>query len=804
MHVFTCALFTFTKRLPCLMENNNQHLDKFLKEIILNIHDIFFNINLTQVSIFLYNKQTKLYELHATTTIPCVDDYHGYKPGEGLVGWIAQKCEPLNIGNIKNPTELEKKGVNYGGHYWPKIKNDPCPYSYLGLPITNFCDKHEIQGVISLIASGINQFKTIDIILLKPFIEGLINILSINDNDIPKRKDKIIQQLYLNEIKQIRYCSSPNNLENKNCNLSFPDQKDKFDNNKNEEVSRLFRAISKEVLKFLVSFLNAHNGIVRVLNKDGILNTVTTINAPKSVEDLSFIAADGSGCGEVLKTNEIFISDNTHGDIRTEKFRIKYEAMSKDIKEYYDKIKSQAVVPMFLDKLLVGTISLHSDKLGFFSEKDRPTLSRFTDFSISTASSYEQVIKERDDKQEKENKIIEKKLINCTYDDKEYEFIGINASMKHIHHSIDTYAPMDTSLHLFGETGTGKEVLARVIHKHSKRKDKKLVILDLTTLSENTIESELFGHEAGSFTGALKTKKGFFEIADKSTLFLDEIANISEPIQKKLLRALEQGTFFKMGGTDPKHSDVRLITATNKDLNEEVREGRFREDLYYRIIPHRIVIPPLRDRLDDIAILSKYFIRQYKKKIDGSVIDISDEAIDTLKKYTWPGNVRQLKRVLIDCAYPLANLRGETVLQKSDIIEVEKNGDINTGTIYSDEETEINCIITLFLHNTFEKKKEWEELVLKNIVNFQDDLFNIKDDDLDLFYKSKSPRKKKKFLHWLFHINYSAIKDDCRYTIKSILIYGIKIKNNNKEALSKDLGITKPTLIKYLASVGLK
>ena len=787
-----------------MKNNKHQNLDEFLKDIILNIHDIFLNINLSQVSIFLYNEQTKLYELRATTTVPFIDDYHGYKPGEGLVGWIAKECEPLNIKNIKDSNELKKNGVNYVGRYWPKLKDDPCPYSYLGLPITNFCDKHEIQGVISLIASGINQFETIDIILLKPFIEGLINILSINDNDIPKCKDKIIQKLYLEDIKQIKYLLSQKNSVDRNANLYFPDNKDKFDNDKSEEILRLFRIISKEVLKFVVSFSNAHNGIIRVLDKEGVLKTVTTINAPKSVEDISFTVADGSGCGEVLKTDEIFISENTHGDVRTEKFRNRYKSMSKDIKEYYDRIKSQAVVPMFLDKLLVGTISLHSEKLGFFSEKDRPTLSRFTDFSISTASSYEQIIKERDDKQEKQNKLIEKKLINCTYDDNDYEFIGMNASIKHIHHSIDTYAPMETSLHLFGETGTGKEVLARLIHKHSKRKDKELIVLDLSTLSENTIESELFGYEAGAFTGALKTKKGFFEIADGSTLFLDEIANISEPIQKKLLRTLEQGTFFRMGGTDTIHSDVRLITATNKDLNKEIKDGRFREDLYYRIIPHRIVIPPLRDRIDDIAILSKYFIRQFKKKIDGSVSDISDEAIEILKKYTWPGNVRQLKRVLVDCAYPLANLRGDTVLQKNDILEVEKNGDINTGNAYTDEDTEIDCIIKLFLNNSFEKKKEWEELVLRNIENFQDDLFNIKDNDLEAFYKSKVPQKKKKFLHWLFYINYSAIKEDCRDIMKSILEYGIKIKNNNKEALSKDLGITKPTLIKYLETAGLK
>lgn len=786
------------------MKNNHKNLDKFLKEIILNIHDIFFNINLSQVSVFLYNEQTKLCELRATTTVPCIDDYYGYKMGEGLVGWIAKKCEPLNIGNIKDSAELKKKGVNYVGRYWPKLKDDPCPYSYLGLPITNFCDKYEVRGVISLIASGVNQFETIDIILLKPFIEGLLNVLSIDDGDIPKSKNKIVQNFYLEDIKQIKYSLSQKRSDDKKSNLYALENKDRVVNDKSEEILRLFKIISKEVLKFVVSFSNAHNGIIRVLDNEGLLKTVTTINAPKAVENMSFTVADGSGCGEVLKTDEIFISENTHGDIRTEKFRNKYQSMSKDIRDYYDRIKSQAVVPMFLDKLLVGTISLHSEKLGFFSEKDRPTLSRFTDFSISTASSYEQIIKERDDEQEKQNRLIEKKLINCTYDDKDFEFIGINASMKHIHHSIDTYAPMETSLHLFGETGTGKEVLARLIHKHSKRKDKELVVLDLSTLSENTIESELFGHEAGAFTGALKGKKGFFEIADGSTLFLDEIANISEAIQKKLLRALEQGTFFRMGGTDTHHSDVRLITATNKDLNIEVREGRFREDLYYRIIPHRVVIPPLRDRKDDIAILSKYFIRQYKKKIDGSVSDISDEAIETLKKYTWPGNVRQLRRVLIDCAYPLANLRGETVLQKNDIIEVEKNGDINTGDVYSDEESEIDCIITLYLKNESPKKKEWEELVLKNIENFQDDLFNIKDDDLDAFFKSKVPERKKKFLQWLFHINYSAIKEDCLDTFKSILEYGIKIKNNNKEALSKELGITKPTLIKYLESVGLK
>jgi DNA-binding NtrC family response regulator len=197
-----------------------------------------------------------------------------------------------------------------------------------------------------------------------------------------------------------------------------------------------------------------------------------------------------------------------------------------------------------------------------------------------------------------------------------------------------------------GESGTGKEVIARYIHFTSNRSEGKFVSVNCAALSENLLLSELFGHEKGAFTGAIGRKIGKFEIADKGTLFLDEIGDMSLDIQAKLLRVIEENSFERVGGTKRITVDVRIITATNKDLEKSVREGRFREDLYYRINIIRLHLPSLRQRKEDIPLLIEHFIEKYNQKYNKKVLKFTDEAIDALISYDWPGNVRELENVI--------------------------------------------------------------------------------------------------------------------------------------------------------------
>ncbi len=207
-------------------------------------------------------------------------------------------------------------------------------------------------------------------------------------------------------------------------------------------------------------------------------------------------------------------------------------------------------------------------------------------------------------------------------------------------------APTETSVLLQGETGTGKEVFALAIHSSSPRRDGPFVAINCAALSRDILESELFGHLAGSFTGALKDKKGLFEEADGGTLFLDEIGEMSPALQAKLLRVLETGTFLKVGGTTPVRVEVRVIAASNKDLLRESEQGNFRPDLYYRLAAFEISLPPLRERGTDIPELAAFFLRQYGSRLNRPIPSLSEPFLALLKSHSWRGNIRELKNIM--------------------------------------------------------------------------------------------------------------------------------------------------------------
>jgi DNA-binding NtrC family response regulator len=207
-------------------------------------------------------------------------------------------------------------------------------------------------------------------------------------------------------------------------------------------------------------------------------------------------------------------------------------------------------------------------------------------------------------------------------------------------------APSDASILLQGESGTGKEMVAKTIWKSSKRKNGQFVALNCASLSEALLESELFGHEKGAFTNAFQLKNGLVEVADNGTLFLDEIGDMPVSLQAKLLRFLDSGEFRRVGGNRNLKVDVRVIAATNMDIVQLVREGRFREDLYYRLNVVTITVPPLRDRKEDIPVLADHFLRRYAKRSDKHISGISPRALEMLMAYNWPGNVRELENVI--------------------------------------------------------------------------------------------------------------------------------------------------------------
>ncbi len=224
--------------------------------------------------------------------------------------------------------------------------------------------------------------------------------------------------------------------------------------------------------------------------------------------------------------------------------------------------------------------------------------------------------------------------------------IGRTAAMQEVYKTIGRVARSDATVLIWGETGTGKELVAQTIHQHSTRRQGPLVKVSCAALPETLLESELFGHEKGSFTGAMIQRKGRFELADKGTIFLDEVGEMSLGTQKKLLRVLQEREFERVGGSVPIRVDVRVITATNKDLAAEVTAGRFREDLYYRLNVISVYMPPMRDRKEDIPLLVEHFLHKHRFSVSSPPSRITEEALRVLEKHDWPGNVRELENTI--------------------------------------------------------------------------------------------------------------------------------------------------------------
>lgn len=269
---------------------------------------------------------------------------------------------------------------------------------------------------------------------------------------------------------------------------------------------------------------------------------------------------------------------------------------------------------------------------------------------------------------------------------RDYTFDSICGKSKQIRRSIDLaqkVSPTDAVVLLTGETGTGKEVFANAIHMGSSRKKESFVAVNCAALSNDLLESELFGYKAGAFTGALKDKKGLFEQADKGTIFLDEIGEMPLLLQSKLLRVLETGEFIPVGDTRATKVNVRIIAATNRDLEKCVSEGLFREDLYYRLSVFMIGLPPLRERKEDIADLARSFIDAFSAKMNRSITDIEPAFFDALRSYVWKGNIRELR----NCMERSVILSSDNVIRLSDLPV-----DMQMCTVVSGNEMELATV----------------------------------------------------------------------------------------------------------------
>ncbi len=300
------------------------------------------------------------------------------------------------------------------------------------------------------------------------------------------------------------------------------------------------------------------------------------------------------------------------------------------------KARSLICVPLLAFEGILGAIYLDTADIG--ARFDDQHLQLMLALARIAAGAFESAL--RITRLQKENRSLREELRI------EHNMIGESAEMKRVYQFIAKVAPTDMTVLIRGESGTGKELVAQAIHRNSKRADEPFVAINCAALAETLLEAELFGHERGAFTGAVAQKKGKLEIADGGSVFLDEVGEISPGVQAKLLRALQTHRFERVGGTRPIETDIRVIAATNRELEDAIRDGTFRQDLYYRINVLALTVPPLRQRRDDIPLLAAYFAAQACRRVKRGIMGISAAVRALLMQYDWPGNVRELENAI--------------------------------------------------------------------------------------------------------------------------------------------------------------
>lgn len=388
----------------------------------------------------------------------------------------------------------------------------------------------------------------------------------------------------------------------------------------------------QKALKVLKDKLNLQKCVIYTL-EDNILEVFSSIDFNKMQENLARYKIGEGATGLAAKTKEPVVVTNVHTDLV-----FLNKSGSKD-----SNTVSYIAVPMLINERVVGVLGVSlvkSTKIGF--DDTIRILTIISSLFAQAINSYKTIESERE-------KLKDLKLYyKMEWDAKVHNFgdiVGESPKMQDVYKVIERIASTNVTVLVRGETGTGKELIAAAIHKRSQRANEPFVKINCAAITETLLESELFGHEKGAFTDAKEMRKGRFELADKGTLFLDEIGDISPNLQVKLLRVLQEREFERVGGSKTIKVNVRLVAATNRNLEKMVEEGKFREDLYYRLNVIPINLPPLRARGDDIKLLVNFFLETAIKNHKREVI-ITPQAMNALCAYPWPGNIRELQNTI--------------------------------------------------------------------------------------------------------------------------------------------------------------
>ena len=409
------------------------------------------------------------------------------------------------------------------------------------------------------------------------------------------------------------------------------------------EISRILdtspdiRDVINTVLKSLADYMGMERGTVSLLNRQTGKITIEAAYKLTPAQIARGVYSPGEGItGKVVQSGKPMIIP----DILKEPTFINKTGARRSLKDHP---LSFICVPVRLGNETMGALSVDKRPSGDSPLEDDLRLLTITSSMIAQAVKLRRNFQEDRLTLLEENRRLQKELKDRY---KPANIIGNSSVMEEVFELIAQVSRSDASVLILGESGTGKELVAREIHYNSLRADNPLIKVNCAALPESVIESELFGHEKGAFTGAITLRKGRFEMANGGTIFLDEIGDLTPAVQVKLLRVLQEREIERVGGNRPIHVNVRIITATNRNLEKEMTLGRFREDLYYRLNVFPIHIPPLRERKSDIMLLTDFFTEKYGRKNNKTIRRITSSAIDLLMIYHWPGNVRELENCI--------------------------------------------------------------------------------------------------------------------------------------------------------------
>ena len=382
---------------------------------------------------------------------------------------------------------------------------------------------------------------------------------------------------------------------------------------------------------------------------------------------------------------------------------------------------------------------------------------------------------------------------------------GIVGNSTPLNHAIEVavqVAPTDMTVLISGESGTGKESFSKIIHSISKRKHGQFIAVNCGAIPEGTIDSELFGHEKGSFTGANESRKGYFEVTDKGTIFLDEIGEMPLSTQSRLLRILENGEFMKVGSSKVQKTDVRIIAATNVNLEDAVRNKKFREDLFYRLNTVPIIVPPLREREEDISLLFRKFASDFSDKNNINPIRLSEEAKKELMKYRFPGNIRELKNIT----------------EQMSVLEIERNIDLETVKKYIPESNNLPALSNTNLDSDDENYNE-RDILYKILFDLKNDVTEMKkiidnilntNDNVHLESKETELIEERKILindtnnhnnenyQEVTEVEFDGESLSIEKKEKELIIKALRKNRNKRKYAAKDLGISERTLYRKI------